>query len=284
MSIKTAFTLMNILLISAAVYLGGSVFYDIIAWDRLPTESVPGIIHPENDGKPRMARPFSDYSEIIRRRLFKTEAPTQKAKRETVDLEALKPTDLSLRLWGTVAQAGGRGSYAVIEDKKTRSQNLYREGDSIESATVRLILRGKVVLSVSGRDEILEMEEIGSGPAPPARTPSRPVVPRQQTIALDRGVMEAAAGDVNNLIGQVRIRPHFEQGRPAGVTIFGVRSNSFFAKLGLRSGDVLQGVDGESIESVNDVIGLYEKLKSTDAVTVQVKRRGRLRDLQYRIK
>lgn len=39
-------------------------------------------------------------------------------------------------------------TYAVIEEAKTRKQNLYRVGDTVENATVKMVLREKVVLNV----------------------------------------------------------------------------------------------------------------------------------------
>lgn len=45
----------------------------------------------------------------------------------------------------------GRGSYAVIEDKKATGQNLYRVGDRVQDALIKMILREGVVLDVGGQ-------------------------------------------------------------------------------------------------------------------------------------
>ena len=82
---------------------------------------------------------------------------------------------------------------------------------------------------------------------------------------------------------QVRIQPHFENGKPAGLSIASLESGSIIRKMGLRKGDVLIGVDGESIQSAEDVIKLYDRLKSASDVTVQIKRRQRIQDFTYRI-
>ena len=65
-------------------------------------------------------------------------------------------------MWGTVTRLDGK-AYAVIEDTKTREQNLYRTGDAIQNATVKMILREKVVLTVGEGDEILTMEDVAKG-------------------------------------------------------------------------------------------------------------------------
>ena len=79
-----------------------------------------------------------------------------------VDVESLEETKLNLKLWGTVSGSND-GDYAVIEDVKAREQNLYRAGDAIQTATVKEIHREKVVLTVNGKDEVLQMQELESG-------------------------------------------------------------------------------------------------------------------------
>ena len=100
---------------------------------------------------------MSDYHEIIDRNLFNTKR-TQIQKSTAVDLERLKQTKLNLKLIGTVS-GDRKMAYAVIEDVKTRKQNLYRAGDTIQNASIKMVLRKKVVLRVNNQDEILVMDE-----------------------------------------------------------------------------------------------------------------------------
>jgi type II secretory pathway component PulC len=87
-------------------------------------------------------------------------------------VDKLKQTEMKLKLWGTFIGPDGQSLYAVIEDQKTREQHPYRPGDTIQNASVKMVLRQKVVLTVSGRDEVLGMEEPGvvkSGAPGPGR-------------------------------------------------------------------------------------------------------------------
>jgi general secretion pathway protein C len=63
-----------------------------------------------------------------------------------------------------------------------------------------------------------------------------------------------------------------------------VRPNSFFSKMGLRNGDIIQGVDGEPITSPDDIMDLYEELKEGSSVSLQIGRRGQNKTLTYRFK
>jgi len=51
----------------------------------------------------------------------------------------------------------------------------------------------------------------------------------------------------------------------------------------LRNGDVITGVNGNAIESVEDAVKLVEQLSSGSNVQLQIKRRGRDQTLDYSI-
>jgi ankyrin repeat protein len=67
-------------------------------------------------------------------------------------------TSLNLRLWGTIT-GNNINAYAIIEDRTTHRQKLYKKGDGIQNATVEMIAREKVVLKVGDDFEILEIEK-----------------------------------------------------------------------------------------------------------------------------
>jgi len=276
----------NMIFITAAVYFSVNAFYHIAAV-RLDHGPLAGIIHKEVSSPDNQThRPFSNYKTIIDRNLFNTKTGATK-KPKPVDLEALKQTELKLKLWGTVTGDGGR-TYAVIEEKKERKQNLYRTGDTIQNATVKMILRQRVVLTVDGKDEILAMEEMLSRKTGRriAKKATRQPVKRPKharSIAIKRSVMENAVQNLNDLMKQVRIRPHFRDGKPDGLSLTGIRPSSIFRRMGLRNGDIIMGVDGEKIVSVDDALKFYKRLKSSSGMNLQIKRRGRLQTMNYQI-
>jgi general secretion pathway protein C len=82
---------------------------------------------------------------------------------------------------------------------------------------------------------------------------------------------------------QARIRPHFRNGQPDGITLTRIRPNSIFRRLGLRNGDIITGVDGQAIQTADDALGFYNSLKSSSNVTIQIRRRGRTKNIEYDI-
>ena len=277
-------TIINYLLITGAVYFGVSIFYQTAA-SILITENprmAAGGNAPSIDKEAR--KPMGEYRHINERNLFRIKKESAgEAVQEKVEIAALKQTDLKLKLWGTVTGAASE-SYAVVEDTKLRRQTLYRVNDTIENAIVKEIHRNKIILDVDGTYEVLDMEKMKStGTRRSGASPRLNTNPVQTNITLKREKIDAAVNDLNTLMKQIRIRPHFKNGKPDGLTISGIRSKSIFSEMGLRNGDVIVGVDGNNIETVDDALKLYQSLQSATGAQVQIRRRGQIRTIDYKI-
>lgn len=285
MTTKRYFTALNILLIAGAVYFGVKAFY-IVSTARVdyvyPSKAIIKLAVSLKDSA---QHPLSYYGSIIERNLFNTKTGTDR-KAEKLDIESLKPTDLKLKLVGTVT-GDKKDAYAVIVGASGKIQNLYRTGDTIQNATLKMILREKVVLHINGKDEVLSIEKARSSQRA-SRTDKRPGTKTSQytaaqNITIKRSKIDAAVKDINNLMKQVRIRPHFTNGQPDGLRLTGIRPNSIFYSMGLKSGDVMKSVNGKDIVSVDDALKLYQNLQSSSNLELQVKRKGRLKTLNYSI-
>ena len=231
-------------------------------------------------GKDEPSHPLSYYQPIVKRNLFNTNKDAD-SKPASIKIETLKQTELKLKLWGTVSGLGGQ-TYAVIEEAKSRQQNLYKVGDAVQNATVKMVFREKVILSVNGQDEVLEIEEM-RGRAVERRPPRVIRKSRRQNITLKRSQIERSVENVNELMKQVKIRPHTENGQAAGLMLSSIQRGSIFRRMGLRSGDIITGVNGSSLVSVDDALKLYENLKSSSNMSIEIKRRGRNRTIDYNI-
>ena len=294
MIMKRYFTIANILLITMVSYFSVKAFYKVATapFDHAhpPSAATKQVVSP----KDATHRPLSYYKAVIERNLFNTNTETGRQS-EKLNIETLKPTDLKLKLFGTVTGDKNK-AYAVIEEAAGKRQNLYRIGDTIQNAIIKMILREKVVLRVNGKDEILEIEEVLSGSRAPGRSPigsrysqktrrfKRSSTADSQNITLQRSKIESAVKNINDLMKNVRIQPHFTNGQPDGFRLTGVRPNTIFYNMGLKSGDIITGVDGNNIESVDDVFKLYQGLQSSSNVQLQLKRKGRQKTINYTIK
>ena len=115
-----------------------------------------------------------DYTIISKRSLF------GKVQQETVEAPptaapVLEATSLDLTLIGTIS-GGVNEQRAIIQDKRKKTQDIYYQGDSVGPALIKEILRGKIILTVRGKDEVLLMKEPKSSGARGNTTLSSPLI------------------------------------------------------------------------------------------------------------
>ena len=288
---KFYYTIFNILALTAIIYTGIDSFYRIVKGQLQQVHIEETEMKRNTDKNHHIKVRLTDFRAITDRNLFtKVEKPQKEPDQSKI--ESLEPTSLKIALMGTIV--GDReNAAAVIEDTGKRKQDLYRVGDSIQNAVLKTILRGKVVLQVGDKDEILIMEETDStgrdqenrktespsgGELPGTLTPGSPP---ERTISVRRSDIDNAVADINDLLSQASIRPHFTDGEADGLAITGIRAGSIFRKMGLRNGDIVQGVNERDIQTPDDLISLYNDLTSDSEVSLQIKRRGRERTINY---
>jgi len=280
---KRYHAILNLLALGFVLYTGVGVFYRVVDARLRQVDTKTFVAQHISDDKGRQKQPLDDYRLIIDRNIFgSVDRTTEEVKKE--EIEALEPTSLKLALLGTVT-GNPQNAVAVIEETDKRKQGMFKVGDSIQNAIIKMILRGKVVLRVENADEILTMEEVetGAGRTEKEHRASRPNG-RGTTITVSRSDVEQSLEDINKLMSQARIRPHFKDGKPDGLALSNINRGSIFAKLGLRNGDIVQGINDGSIESPDDILALYQKLKSGSQVSLQIDRRGQRQTLNYRFR
>ena len=274
-------TIFNLFALVIIIIIGVELFYMII---RVQLNNVKnqGIIVQHLPDVERHRRPtFDYYKPIMKRNIFGSGEDVSKEIR-TEEIENLQPTSLKLALLGTVS-GNRQNTFAVIEEIDKKKQALYRVGDSVQGAIVKKILRGKVILRVKERDEILTIEESASLRGK-EKFPTSETTSKGATIMVSRSAVQESMKNVHNLLSQVRIRPYFRDGKADGLSVTNIKSGSFFAKLGLKNGDVVQGIDGSLIKSPEDVLEMYKKFKLGSQVALQIMRNNEQKIINYKFR
>ena len=278
---KLFYTILNIVALSLVVYIGVDTFYRVVSSElkgvntkEIVTEQLPNVEESKRS-------PLSSFKVITERNLFGSLDKASKDVNEE-EIEELELTSLKIALLGTVT-GNEQNAFAVIEETDKRKQGLYKIGDSVQNATVKTILREKVVLRVGEKDEILTMEESAASRRDKGRGPSKSTG-RGSTITVNRKDIQNSLKDINKLMSEVRIRPHFKDGQSDGLSVSRIKGGSIFSKLGLRNGDIVQKINGEPINSPDEVLALYEKLKSGSRVSLEVTRKGEPKTMNYRFR
>ncbi len=278
---KLFYTILNIVAVSLVVYIGVDTFYRVVSSELKGVNTKEIVMEQLPNAEESKRSPLSSFQVITGRNLFGSLDKASEDVNEE-EIEELELTSLKIALLGTVT-GSEQNAFAVIEETDKRKQGLYKIGDSVQNATVKKILREKVVLRVGTKDEILTMEESAASRRDKRRRPSKSTE-RGSTITVSRKDIQNSLKDINNLMSQVRIRPHFKDGKSDGLSVSRIKGGSIFSKLGLRNGDIVQKINGEPINSPDEVLMLYEKLKSGSRVSLEVTRKGEPKTMNYRFR
>lgn len=279
-------TIFKYIALSIILFISVDIFYKIVS-AQLNDVGIQEIVKARSSpAKGYRKPPLSSYRAITERNIFGSlESATREIRPS--EYENLEPTTLKLALVGIV-EGSDKDAAAFIEETDKRRQELYRVGDIVKNATLKAILNGKVVLSVDGKDEILTMKEPSSSQSSSTAgnrsNISRAVTPQRRstvTRTISRAAIQQSLDDVNGLLEQVRIIP-----APSGdgFQLSNIRSGSLFTRMGLRNGDIVQGVDNRPITGTEDVVSLYQELGSASSITLDIIRNGREMSLPLRIR
>jgi len=235
----------------------------------------PGTVEPSS-----RLRPKDHYDLIAKRNIFAF--PEQKGSSPNSETRTPEPevTDLRVRLRGTVV-APPEFSVAVIEDPSTRKEDLYIVGDRLHDAEIVEILKDRVLLRRQGRVEVLKLFEEKEGRARGGAQAK--FSPRRSSSHVDRGALLRAGGaassrriqqKIRSLMAQLRLRPHFEGGKPAGFRIGRVGEGSVFQAAGLREGDIIVAINDEDVRTPNQLLKAYREVAEDEELWLDIIRGG----------
>ncbi len=223
-------------------------------------------------------------------------------------------TDLRLSLIGGVLNSIPRYSLATIADASTSETHVLGVGDRVANAEVlgleRIRTDGDItgngfklvaIICNDGTKEYVEsdssisvgttvasaMPNLGIAPVPRPGNPVnpmegvRPVGPNQYQI--DRKVIDNTLGDLNQIATQARIVPSFKNGVANGFKLFSIQPGSLYSAIGVENGDVIQRVNGYEINSPEKALELYQKLRESSHVTIELERNGQPVRKEYNI-
>ena len=234
-------SLFSILGLSVIIYVGVDLFYRIVHAELQQLTMQKIYISQTYQTKGNKSKPSNDYRVVTSRSLFGSPEKAPVVKTKEPEIETLEPTLLNIALLGTVA-GNQQNAIAVMEETDKRKQGLYRIGDSVQSAIVKAILRGKVVLRVGEIDEILTMEEASSPQSDTEQPgPSPTTLAARSGIRVSRSDVEESLENVNELLSQMPIRPHFKDGKAEGLAHLHINPKSIFAKMARRNGGYRPG-------------------------------------------
>ena len=287
-------TVIHLLLILLGAWFVADAAMTVLGHRIEPQEALPVEADSAPPDEEHVERQAPAPRVIVERNLFgpaalgRNNAPA--APRQPERLKAEK-RDLGLVLLGTVLSDD---SQAVILDVRSRSQDLYRLGAEVRPQHVlREVRRFSAVVSTPTGNVLLAMddERKPAASAPPRGNrrlrPEARIRPSRdrddgeeavvnQRVSLDREVLDESVRRLPELMNEVSVNRVEYDGQEA-FRLNNIRPDSLFARLRLKNGDILLGVNGEPLESPGQLMELYAS--GDEAAVLSLVRRGRKHDI-----
>lgn len=196
-----------------------------------------------------------------------------------------KASDLALV--GLIVREGG-APIAVIEDRRSKKQGLYKVGALVGGGRLARILEDRIVLVFTDGEVELRLAGTPSGvsPAPPAGPAtviveaSPPSPPPDSTESgsyrmpgIERAALETLIRSPDLIM---QVTPHEER----GVRVGEVRTATLFDLMGLRKGDVIRSVNGLAPGSTVPLPRAIEQAIPAGLLRLEVERKGKV-DIKY---
>lgn len=293
----------NLVFVCLASYLLARIGNTLLLASLNPSEpySSRNASAREVERRPAGSRPLDHYLSISQRNVFNSDhksedgsGPRQAAAETRVPLQK---SNLKVQLIGTIVGSSGN-SFAIIEDRQTREQQLFRVDDTIQDeARVVAISRCTVVVRRGGLEEILECPEPESQsradtPPPPPVAQTAPAAKRtpgeirkvsEGDYVIDRSEVESQLGNYNQIMTQVSIGPNFVDGKADGLRLFHVKPGSFWDKAGMKSGDVIRRVNDLELSTVDNAMKAFDEMRKGKEVLMEIGRGGTSQSLHWEI-
>jgi general secretion pathway protein C len=221
-------------------------------------------------------------------------------------------SSLRLQLVAGVMAERPQWSLATITDLNTRENRVVGVGDDIQGARLVSVERVReerdatgngfkvvAVLCNAGTKEYVDFGEggapvaenvpgIGVAPMPgrqgPAAAPVEGVTKTADNkYEIARSTLDGAMTNMSGLATQARIVPSFKNGVANGFKLFSIQPGSLYSAIGVENGDVIQRINGYEINSPDKALELYQRLKESSHVTIELERAGQVIRKEYNV-
>ncbi len=249
-------------------------------WMLVPGTSVGTVEMPPNSAAiASSARAQgSDTASIADAHLFGEAGSDNESAEPVVELAELEETSLrNLKLRGTIASDLSQFSIAIIADSGNE-EKVYVVGDPVASgASLHAVYPDRVVLNERGALTNLSL--------PREFTPSTssyiaPTMPTLEEEYVDEGnsddesIQAVVAQNVSRLADVIRPTPYFVNGQQQGYRVYPGRDREQFSSIGLRPGDLIREIDGQSLTDPTQAMEIFQSLGTATQVSVTVERDG----------
>ncbi len=239
-------------------------------------------------------RSSESYDNIVSRNMFNADGvippALNKGTTEQPTDTTPVPSSLPMQLVGTIVHVNPARSVATIEMKNTNKILPFIPNDDMEGmATLIRIDRKRAIFrnSNNGRLEYIEIKDDNVIQFERGKKSAKgeSIEANGNNFSLTRATVDKFLNNLPELLQQARAVPYIPPGssKVEGFIILDIMQGSVFEQIGLKRNDVIKGVNGQRVDSPGKALELYNELKSSNGIAMEIERDGRSETLTYTI-
>ncbi|MFL6648472.1 MAG: type II secretion system protein N, partial [Sulfurifustaceae bacterium] len=247
-------------------------------------ETPPAVVN-ENPG---------DYNlqALLSANVFGQVAPT--AAKGSVSLDAIPLSSLNLVLSGVMVTSAG--SFALISADGNPELPFGVGQEIVAGVTLYAVYGDRVLIRRGGATETLMLKDISPDLAKGSIVTSAPPSANVDSSGINPNSSRARRRERNRqfFIDRQQLNQQMQQpevlsqalmvpNAGGGFLVREIQPGSVYEKFGLKVGDVIASVNGHAVNTMDDVMRLYQQVASTSNLQINVKRAGRNETLVYNI-
>ena len=178
-------------------------------------------------------------------------------------------TRLNLKLRATVAAADDSLAHAIIADGNGKDEVYFINERVAGGAILHEIRPDRVILNRGGVLETLKLpklsESLGRGASRQAS---------ERPAAAQPGPAQGVIRGPDAFTDVLRPQPFMPNGELKGYRVYPGRDRRRFAALGLRPGDLVTDINGQTLDNLQDGMEVFRKLADSSQIVVTIERNG----------
>lgn len=192
-----------------------------------------------------------------------------------------EPVDISASFdWHLLGTVTGKKPRAVV-----RREDVFliaEPGDVLDGWTLEEVFAHSAVFGSGGRREEVQLwtgapEPKGADAAMLTQEAPAWSAPGSSTrVSLSREEAQPLLSDPNSLLQMASFKPFTVDGRVNGFQVLSIRPESVLYRVGLRNGDVLARINGQTLTGPTQLLQAYAGMDRSSLITLDVQRASRM--------
>lgn len=180
-------------------------------------------------------------------------------------------TNLNLKLRGAIAADDETVAHAIIADGNNQAKVYFLQDSLPGGATLHEVHPDRVILKRGGALETLRLPKKSQNPGTGTQSGRANA---SQPVDSSRSLRATLGSNPTAFTEIIRPQPFMPNGEMKGYRVYPGRDRRAFAALGLRPGDLITEINGQTLNNLRTGMEIFRQLGEATQMTVTIERNG----------